>query len=397
MTATEGQLAHRQLVEYLAESGALSAEWRPVFEAVPRAEFIPETVWVESDRGALLPLRRAEDPRRWLELAYADDAVITQVDDGQPAAEGTGRRISSSASMPTVVAQMLAHCAAQPGQRVLEIGTGTGYNAALLAQRLGAGNVVTIEIDPELAQTARHALKTAGYDAVTVVTGDGAQGYPPAAPFDEVLSTAAVQQVPYDWVEQTRPGGLVLTPWGTDYYNGGLLALSVTEEHTAVGTIIDKASFMTLRQQRFTEPRLTLTAEDDAHAVCSFTDIHPAEIANGYIAFDACIALAIRVPQCAMSYAPPELDADGEGILWLVDARSGSWARLHHHPDRDGPYHVLQSGSRNLWDEVHSSYHWWLDAGRPTADRWRFTITPEGQHIQLLDSVRHPVSFTELR
>ncbi|MGH3686163.1 MAG: hypothetical protein ACRDQY_09090 [Pseudonocardiaceae bacterium] len=78
-----------------------------------------------------------------------------------------------------------------------------------------------------------------------------------------------------------------------------------------------------------------------------------------------------------MSYAPPELDADGEGILWLVDALSTSWTRLHHYPDHDGPYRVLQSGSRSLWDEVHTSYRWWLDAGRPTADHWRFTITPE--------------------
>jgi protein-L-isoaspartate O-methyltransferase len=92
-----------------------------------------------------------------MELVYADDAVITQVNDGHPAAEGGGVRISSSASMPTVVAQMLAHGALQAGQRVLEIGTGTGYNAALLAHRLGAQRVVTIEIDPELAHSAQHA------------------------------------------------------------------------------------------------------------------------------------------------------------------------------------------------------------------------------------------------
>jgi len=385
MTAVEAPLGRRGLVEHLSESGVLGVEWRPAFDAVDRAEFIPETVWVEGNGGGLVPLRRTEDPGRWWELAYADDAVITQVDDGHPAREGTGVQISGSASMPTVVAQMLTHCSAQPGHRVLEIGTGTGYNAALLAHRLGAEGVVTIEIDPELAQGARAALKATGYGMVMVITGDGAAGYPPAAPFDRVLSTAAVQQVPYDWVAQTRPGGLVLTPWGSDYYNGGLLALRVTAEHTAVGCLVDKASFMTLRQHRFLRPGLTLTAEDDARAAHSTTEIHPAEIANGHVAFDACIALGIRVPHCAMSYAPPQLNADGEGILWLSDARSGSWARVHHHPDRDGPYRVLQSGPRRLWEEVQGSYHWWLDAGRPTAKCWRFTITPEGQHIQLPD------------
>lgn len=117
------------------------------------------------------------------------------------------------------------------------------------------------------------------------------------------------------------------------------------------------------------------------------TDIHPAEIANGHVAFDACIALAIRVPHCAMSYAPPELDADGEGILWFVDARSTSWARLHHHPDHDGLYRVLQSGSRSLWDEVHTSYRWWLDAGRPTAEV-RFGRRPRATY-RTADCSRH--------
>jgi protein-L-isoaspartate(D-aspartate) O-methyltransferase len=385
MTTLEAARAHRRLVEHLSASGALGAEWRPAFEAVDRAEFLPETVWVDGEGGELVPLRRAKDPQRWRELAYADDAVITQVDDGHPAPAGSGVRISSSASMPSVVARMLTHGALQPGQRVLEIGTGTGYHAALLAHRLGADAVVTIEIDPELAHSARNALNATGYGAVTVITGDGASGYSPAAPFDRVLSTAAVQQVPSDWVAQTRPGGLVLTPWGSDYYNGGLLALRVTAEHTAVGGIIDKASFMTLRQHRAIRPELTLTAEDDARATHSTTEIHPAQIANGHVSFDACIALGIRVAHCAMSYAPPELDDNGEGILWLRDVRCGSWARLHHHPDREGPYRVLQSGPRRLWDEVSSSYRWWLDAGRPTADRWRFTITPEGQHVQLLN------------
>jgi len=383
MTVADVEEAQRRLVDQLVEDGALTPEWRPAFEAVHRAAFVPQTVWIEGNAGLLVPLHRIKDPDHWLELAYADDAVITQVDDGQPEPEDTGRRISSSASMPSVVAQMLAHTDVQPGHRVLEIGTGTGYNAALLAHRLGAENVVTIEIDSVLAETARHALRATGYGTVTVVTGDGAQGYPAEAPFDQILSTVAVQNVPHTWVEQTRPGGLVITPWGTEYYNGGLLVLTVTGDGTATGHIASKASFMTLRQQRFAHSGLTLTAKDDAQATVTETDIHPAEVANGDVAFDACIAIALRVPDCDMSYSLPELDEDGEGILWLVDYTSGSWARLHHHPDHDGPYRVLQFGSRRLWDEVEASYRWWCDAGCPSADRWRFTVAPDGQHAQL--------------
>jgi protein-L-isoaspartate O-methyltransferase len=155
MITSDGQVAHRQLVDHLIESGALGSDWCPAFEAVHRGAFIPQTMWVEG--GVLMPLCHTDNPEGWLQLAYADDPVITQVDDGDPAPDGTGRRITSSASMPTVVAQMLAYCDAQPGQRILEIGTGTEYNAALLAHRLGAGNVVTIKIDSGLTRTARCA------------------------------------------------------------------------------------------------------------------------------------------------------------------------------------------------------------------------------------------------
>jgi protein-L-isoaspartate(D-aspartate) O-methyltransferase len=168
-------------------------------------------VW-RQDRNAvgdcdLVPLRRTDDPDTWLELAYANASVATQVDDGFPAGDGCGFEVSSSASMPAVVAQMLGALDVEPGRRVLEIGTGTGYNAALLAHRLGAERVVSVEVDPAVAEHARRALDHAGFGAVTVVTGDGAEGYRPGAPYDRVLATVAVGQVPPAWVAQTRPGG----------------------------------------------------------------------------------------------------------------------------------------------------------------------------------------------
>lgn len=97
-----------------------------------------------------MPLRRDDDPDRWWEAAYAPAAVVTQVDDGHPAEPGRrSRYVTSSASRPDVVALMLDALDAEPGMRVLE--TGTGYKAALLAHRLGAGNVTSVEIDPEVA------------------------------------------------------------------------------------------------------------------------------------------------------------------------------------------------------------------------------------------------------
>jgi protein-L-isoaspartate(D-aspartate) O-methyltransferase len=240
-----------RMVDDLSTDGALEHQWRKTFLAVPRHAFIPELVWHQG-RRELVPFHRADDPDRWLRQAYAPkQALITQVDDGHPVGPGLiGDRISSSASQPNVVALMLAALEVEPGMTVCEIGTGTGYNAALLAQRLGADYVTTIEIDPQVATHARTALCDTGYGAVTVITGDGAHGYPPRAPYDRVLSTAAVRQVPYAWVAQTRPGGRVLTPWGTAYLNGALLSLTVAEEGTATGRLVDNVAFMWLRDQR---------------------------------------------------------------------------------------------------------------------------------------------------
>lgn len=193
MTSPDERL--RNLADELTASGTLTDDWRAAFLSVPRHAFIPEVIWRE-DGKTLVPLLRTDDPQGWLELAYGHHFVITQVDDGSPHGPGLlGREISSSASRPDVVALMLAALGAEPGMTVCEIGTGTGYNAALLAARLGADNVTTIEVDPELAARARRSLTAAGHE-VTVVTGDGAAGYPPRAPYDRTIATAAVQHVP---------------------------------------------------------------------------------------------------------------------------------------------------------------------------------------------------------
>jgi protein-L-isoaspartate O-methyltransferase len=167
-----------ELVDGLAADGVLGQPWRAALLAVPREVFIPEVIWRYAGDD-LVSLRREDEPAEWLQRAYGPGYVITQVDDGTPAGpNGRGRIPTSSASRPDIVALMLAAGHLEPGMRVLEIGTGTGYTAALLAHYLGAHNVTSIEIDPQLATRARTALQRAGYREVTVITGDGAHGYP---------------------------------------------------------------------------------------------------------------------------------------------------------------------------------------------------------------------------
>ena len=125
-----------------------------------------------------------------------------------PCPIGHGQTISQ----PYVVAYMTERMQLNPGEKVLEIGTGSGYQAAILAE-MGA-EVYTIEIIPELADHARRVLTAEGYDRVKVLTGDGYKGWPEHAPFDAVIVTCAPEEVPQALVDQLRDGGRMIVPVG---------------------------------------------------------------------------------------------------------------------------------------------------------------------------------------
>ncbi|GAA2446800.1 hypothetical protein GCM10010191_74890 [Actinomadura vinacea] len=221
------------------------------FDAVPREAFVPDLVWIRRDDGWAVPLRRQDDPDRWWALVRSEDAVTTQIDDG--AAE-KGIWPTSSCSAPQVVREMLELLDLERGHRVLEIGTGTGWNAALMAEIVGAEHVTTIEIDPGIAEQARRNLAGVGCP-VRVVTGDGEAGYPGSGPYDRVIVTAAVAELPFAWVEQTRPGGRLLVPWAPTFHPHGPLALLTVEgDGRASGRFVAPSWFMPLRGQRISQP-----------------------------------------------------------------------------------------------------------------------------------------------
>lgn len=144
-------------------------------------------------------------PNAPLTDAYAAQAVITKT-----AADGAAL---SCASEPQIVAMMLDQLRVEPGQRILEIGAGTGYNAALLAELTGpTGEVTTVDIDPEVTTAARHALDRTGYGHVHVATCDGALGDPDHAPYDRIIVTVGAWDIPPAWWTQLRTGGRLVLP-----------------------------------------------------------------------------------------------------------------------------------------------------------------------------------------
>jgi protein-L-isoaspartate(D-aspartate) O-methyltransferase len=178
----------QELVQHLvATRGIRSAEVRRAFLHVPREAFVPD---VAATAG--------------IEAVYRDEALPTKLDEH-------GDAISSS-SQPQIMASMLEELRVQPGHRVLEIGAGTGYNAALLSELVGDGGEVTsVEIDGETARAAEHALRTTGH-RVTIVEADGRRGWEAGAPYDRIIVTASSADVPRAFIDQLADGGLLVLP-----------------------------------------------------------------------------------------------------------------------------------------------------------------------------------------
>jgi protein-L-isoaspartate(D-aspartate) O-methyltransferase len=165
--------------------------------------------------------------------AYAD----------HPLPIGNGQTISQ----PYIVALMTELAEVEPDDVVLEIGTGSGYQAAVLSQI--AREVATIEIVPELAETARARLAELGYENVTVRTGDGYLGWKEKAPFDAILVTAAAPEVPPPLVEQLAPGAILVIPVGPQSQIQSLLRIEKAADGTTVTRDVLPVVFVPLVRQ----------------------------------------------------------------------------------------------------------------------------------------------------
>ncbi|KOX11851.1 hypothetical protein ADL05_22985, partial [Nocardiopsis sp. NRRL B-16309] len=242
------------MARLLSTQGALTdPRWHRAVLATDRTAFIPDTLYGLDPvhPGWECPVTR-EDPR-WDRWASGDYALVTQVDDGEPQGpEGRGRLATSSLSQPSLVVAMLQALDAADGHRVLEIGTGAGYNTALLCEVLTDAAVVSVEVDSALATTAVENLAAAGHHP-RVLAQDGI-GHPVSGVgmgmFHRLVATVAARTIPYSWVAQVYPGGVIVTPYQVGTTDGVLVRLEVGEDGTAHGRIIGDAPFMLLRSQR---------------------------------------------------------------------------------------------------------------------------------------------------
>jgi protein-L-isoaspartate(D-aspartate) O-methyltransferase len=207
MPPSAADRANQDLVDRLIAQGAL---WSPpliaAFRATPRHPFLGRVYQYQRKQDQWREVDTRDPGPEELRLVYSDRALITRLSPMMPPTP------ISSSSQPSLMAQMLEDLKLQTGQRVLEVGAGTGYNAALVAHRVGPGQVVSVDVDREvLAEAARH-LGAFPERVVDLRHGDGRLGCPEAAPFDRIAVTAATPDLEPAWLEQLAEGGVLLAP-----------------------------------------------------------------------------------------------------------------------------------------------------------------------------------------
>lgn len=384
-TALSWQNRARALACDLAERGVLRREaWRAAVEQTPRHLFVPASTDV-TDADMVAQEAGAD---AWLDRVYSDVTFVVQRrsrPSARSAADLGAALPTSSSTMPSLMVEMLEALDLRDGHRVLEIGTGTGYNAALLSHRLGGEHVVSVDIDPDLVHTAGQRLNELGHSP-TLVAGDGQVGVPNHGPYDRIIATCAVPEIPQAWIEQLTPEGAMLINLRGEVA-GVLCLLSKKNGHDdeVVGPVVRSGgNFMWLRQKlssplRHEDSSIVVGARKVARRLTALSPVDVLDDADFFW------LLQLELPGLRMISSTDVFDpmekVDRPGLLMYTE--DGAHAQVVSEPETDGYYRVIQGGCRRLWDTVEMAYESWNQLGRPGAHRFCIVANSTIQFVSL--------------
>ncbi|MFO0843188.1 MAG: methyltransferase domain-containing protein [Gemmataceae bacterium] len=362
--------AHHDLIDQMIARGALwSAALIAAFRATPRLYFL-DRLWGPREgrwRAVDVDAPTEED----LAAVYADRAVTTRLSEDSVAV--------SSSSQPSLMAGMLEDLRLGRGQRVLEVGAGTGYNAALLAHVVGP--VLSIDVDQQVLADARRHLARFPDREARLVHGDGREGWPEAAPFDRIQVTAATDDLEPAWLAQVRPGGVVQAPLDV----GPGLAWVVQGEVTKgafSGGLTRGAYFMPLRDEAESGrdrnvPAGPLPGPEGLIAAAppwsKWSDLRP--VGGGD--FLTSLAVLAWLEGGTLGHASCPDGRAGYGVADPI-REEACWLGPHE-------WRVTGEGGKRLGMDL---WRRWLDLGAPRPNEWRLRAVPLGTPLDLDPAAR---------
>lgn len=346
------------------------SRWRDPIATTPRHVFVPR--WWQGRTLCDGP----SDEQRWMRAAYSDTTLVTRrgplhADHAFPDDRPKGRP-TSSATLPSLIIQMFRLARLFAGAEVLDVGTGSGYGCALLAQLLGDDRVTSIDVDTYLTKAATERLGAIGRYP-QVITGDATAPIP--GTYDRIVSTVAVKPIPASWLTALRPGGRLAT-----VIAGTTIIVTATKQKdgSATGKVEwERAGFMEARSGSDYAPGLhdlfaaIETREGDEVTRGKYPVIQIRE------AWELSSVLEITAPDISHYYEESE---DGTRTAWMVHA-DGSWARASAQ-GTEAPI-VHQGGPRRLWAIFDELRDFWLGHGYFQLYGAKVTIPPEGGEVRL--------------
>jgi protein-L-isoaspartate(D-aspartate) O-methyltransferase len=362
------------LVEVLEAQGHLaSLSVKEAFAAIPRHLFVSH--YYERQPGTPnWTYHEATHTQEWYERVYSDTSFITLIDT-------VGRTLSSS-SQPSIMARMLELLDVQPGQRVLEIGTGTGYNASLLAQLSGnPALVTTVDIEPRVLSQATAAIEQAVGSGMTIHLGSGLHGYPAHAPYHRIIATASTPTVPLAWKEQLAPGGILVCVMQPGISMAGGVLKAMNNVDNLSGRLVYGASFMPLHDEDFQhqpardrhinlklpvvatfpfdtrlfDPSVIWTSDFQFFLYSTLPDLHIIE------------QIGSNKSTCTMLYNEDQPDSH----VWFSQEQG------HDQVELRGKH------SPALWRRLIQLYTLWVNIGQPSIRDYHFAMDQDGQQLYL--------------
>jgi protein-L-isoaspartate(D-aspartate) O-methyltransferase len=346
-----------QLTRSLQASGVIqTACVAHAFQSVPREIFIER--FYEPDGRGWKSIEKTLPEEQWLDRVYQDVALTTALN--------VHSLPNSSSSQPSIMAEMLEALDIQRGQRVLEIGTGTGYNAALLAELTqDPAKVTTIEVDAQIATRAARILHE-HIGPVRVQMGDGRLGVPEGAPYDRIIATASSPSIPHPWYEQLAPDGCLVMPLEGSLQIGGFLVIKKDGDGFAVGKFRSRRlSFMAMHAQaEEVLPYPVLSQDYTQWPLAGKVQVQasdPLLLAledKRFLWFLQWAWSPVGDLRISLIYTPEGkrifriCDPSTCSILFLSELSNGSWAGRHQ-------------GETLLWPKIQEIYHKYQQQGAP--------------------------------